>query len=243
MVLEVYKDEAELGRKEAEHIAELINSKEKPLLCLPAGQSFVSVYNALIEMYKKGDVSFEKVKIVGLDEWCDYGNYESSARWILDTSFFNYINLKKENMRMFNPHPEDTQKECHDIEQYIEDNGGIDYLGLGVGMNGHVGLNEPGADFTLGAHVNDLAQKTLEVSDKYFKDGIPPLKRGLTLGFKNFFAAREIVIAFCGAHKAPIVKKFMETPITSDFPVTNMKKSDKTRVIMDRAAASDIYVM
>lgn len=126
--------------------------------------------------------------------------------------------------------------------KYIDDNGKIDYMILGVGMNGHVALNEPGVDLTLGAHVATLANKTREVSSKYFENGTPvTLTRGLTLGYKNIFEAKDLVVILNGAHKAPIVKKFMETPISNEFPVTNIKRSPIARVVMDQAAASDIY--
>lgn len=145
-------------------------------------------------------------------------------------------------MRMFNSNPADPEKECREIEKYIDDNGKIDYMILGVGMNGHVALNEPGVDLTLGAHVATLANKTREVSSKYFENGTPvTLTRGLTLGYKNIFEAKDLVVILNGAHKAPIVKKFMETPISNEFPVTNIKRSPIARVVMDQAAASDIY--
>ena len=103
-------------------------------------------------------------------------------------------------------------------------------------------LNEPGVDLTLGAHVATLANKTREVSSKYFENGTPvTLTRGLTLGYKNIFEAKDLVVILNGAHKAPIVKKFMETPISNEFPVTNIKRSPIARVVMDQVAASDIY--
>lgn len=242
MFLEIYKDTKELGDAEARRIAALLRKKPDALLCLAAGQSAICVYERLIEMYRAGEVDFSKTRIVGLDEWCDYPAYEGSARWILDTTFFNGINLDRSRMRMFNSNPADPEKECREIEKYIDDNGEIDYMILGVGMNGHVALNEPGVDLTLGAHVATLADKTREVSSKYFENGTPvTLTRGLTLGYKNIFEAKDLVVILNGAHKAPIVKKFMETPISNEFPVTNIKRSPIARVVMDQAAASDIY--
>ena len=241
MLIEIYDTPEELGKAEAARIAGIIKEKKSPLLCLPAGQSGLWVFRELIEMNRRGEVDFSQAKFVGLDEWCDYPEYESSAGWILDTTLFDHINVDRKKMRMFHPNPEDPEQECREIEQYIEDNGGIDYIALGVGMNGHVALNEPGADFSLGAHVNILAEKTREVSDKYFKNGIPMITRGLTLGFKNIFEAREIAVLLNGAHKAPIVERFMNTPVTNEFPVTNMKTCGRTRMVMDQAAASMIY--
>ena len=63
---------------------------------------------------------------------------------MLDNALFKHIDVKEENMRFFNPNPEDREKECAEIEKFIKDNGGIDCLLLGVGINGQLALNEPG---------------------------------------------------------------------------------------------------
>jgi glucosamine-6-phosphate isomerase len=240
MIVEFYSTLNDLGLAEAKHIARIIKEKKSPLLCLAAGQSCICVFNHLVEMYKRKEVDFSGVKIAGLDEWNGFDSYESTAGWILDTTFFNHVNLDRKNMRMFDPNPADNEQECREAENFIKDNGGIDYLVLGVGMNGHVGFNEPGCDFGAGVHINAIADKTLEVSDKYFKNGIPDLRRGITLGFKNFFEAREIVVAINGEHKASIVKAFFESPVTNQLPVTGMKTCNRTRVILDYAAARNV---
>lgn len=242
MFIEIYKDTSALGRAEADRIAALLRKKPDALLCLAAGQSAICVFDRLIEMNKKGEVDFSQARIVGLDEWCDFPAYEGSAGWILDNSLFNHINIDRSHMRMFNPNPADPEAECAEIEKFIDDNGGIDYIILGVGMNGHVALNEPGVDLSMGAHVATLAEKTKEVSDKYFKEGMPKeITRGLTLGYKNIFAARDIVVILNGEHKAPIVKNLMEKPVTNEFPVTNIKTCDSARIVMDQSAAKDFY--
>lgn len=241
MRVDIYKSEEEQAKIEAMHLADLIHKKDDLLLCVPAGQSCVSLFKELIAMNKSKMIDFSKVKFVGLDEWCNYDNYEGSAGWILDTTFFNYINVNRNNMRLFNPNPKDPEQECDEVEQYISDNGGIDYIALGVGMNGHVALNEPGVDFNVGAHVNKIADKTKEVSAKYFKDGEPILKVGLTLGYKDILAAKEIVVFLNGTRKAPIFEKLMKTPITNDFPSTNIKASDKARISVDATAAQNIF--
>ena len=86
---------------------------------------------------------------------------------MLDNALFKHIDVKEENMRFFNPNPEDREKECAEKEKFIKDNGGIDCLLLGVGINGHLALNEPGYDIDIRAHSCSLAQvhKDLTVSD------------------------------------------------------------------------------
>ena len=71
-------------------------------------------------------------------------------------------------MTLFNTDADDLEAECRKIDQVIFDNGGIDFMLLGLGMNGHLGLNEPGADFHNYAHMMGLRDVTKSVSQKYF---------------------------------------------------------------------------
>ena len=86
---------------------------------------------------------------------------------MLDNALFKHIDVKEENMRFFNSNPEDREKECAEMEKFIKDNGGIDCLLLGMGMNGHLALNEPGCDIHIRAHSCSLAEvhKDSTVSD------------------------------------------------------------------------------
>ena len=77
---------------------------------------------------------------------------------MLDNALFKHIDVKEENMRFFNPNSEDREKECAEMEKFIKDNGGIDCLLLGVGINGHLALNEPGYDIHIRAHSCSLAR-------------------------------------------------------------------------------------
>lgn len=240
MKIEIYEDTQKLGEAEAKRIARLLKQKPDALLCVPAGASGVCVFEQLIKMNQAGEVDFSQAYIVGLDEWCDFPFYEGSARWILDTSFFNFINIDRKKMCMFQSAPANPEQECCRVEEFIRQRGGIDYIMLGVGMNGHVALNEPGVDLTEGAHVAQIASKTIEVSAKYFEHGMPVIRRGLTLGYRNIFEAKQVVMILNGQHKAPIVKKLLETPITSDFPATNIKTCGRARIVMDQAAAGAI---
>ena len=77
---------------------------------------------------------------------------------MLDNALFKHTDVKEENMRFFNHNPEDREKECAEMEKFIKDNGGIDCLLLGVGINGHLTLNEPGCDIHIRAHSCSLAE-------------------------------------------------------------------------------------
>ena len=156
-----------MGLKEAEYIVEIIKTKKNPLLCIPACSSADCVFSALVKLYEEGKVNFKNVKFAGVDEWCGCDRYEGTCRWMLDNALFKHIDVKEENMRFFNSNPEDREKECAEMEKFIKDNGGIDCLFLGVGINGNLALNEPGCDIHIRAHSCSLAEvhKDSTVSD------------------------------------------------------------------------------
>ena len=156
--IEIYRSMEVMGLKEAEYFVELIQTKKNPLLCIPAGSSAECVFSALVKLYEEEMVSFKDVKFVGLDEWYDYDRYEGACRWMFDNALFKHIDVKEENMRFSNSNPEDREKECAEMEKFIKDNGGIDCLLLGVGINGHQALNEPGCDIHIRAHSCILAR-------------------------------------------------------------------------------------
>ena len=119
------------------------------------------------------------------------------------------------------------------------DHGGIDVMLLGVGMNGHLGLNEPGGDFSEYAKVVELDPVTMRVGQKYFSSQTR-LTRGITLGVHHIFDAKRVILQVGGAHKAEIVERFVRTAPTEDFPATVLKLVEDGVLVVDRDAAAKV---
>ena len=110
---------------------------------------------------------------------------------------------------------------------------------LGVGMNGHLGLNEPGGDFGDYAKVVDLSPTTMEVGQKYFTGGMK-LTRGITLGVRHMFEAGMVILQVGGSHKAEIMEKVFRTPPTEEIPATVLKLVPNGVIVIDRDAAANV---
>ena len=108
---------------------------------------------------------------------------------------------------------------------------------VGIGMNGHIGFNEPGASFNNLSHVIDLDEITKSVGQKYFKEKME-LGKGITIGFKHLLDCRKVYLMANGTKKAEVIKKTVEGPVTEDFPASIMQKHDNGFVIVDDEAAS-----
>lgn len=228
-------DTAELAAGHAaDTVAALLAQKPDAVLCLAAGHTSLPVFEAFL---RRG-LDFSRARFVGLDEWVGVGpEVEGSSASFLERNFFSKANVRRENIRLFNALAQDLTAECAAVERQIADWGGIDYLLLGMGMNGHLALNEPGDSFEHTAHVAELSETTKTVAPKYFAADMPPLRQGITLGVADFLRARRVQLTVFGAAKAPMVARLLELGPTTDLPATALHLLPEAELLLDAAAA------
>jgi 6-phosphogluconolactonase/glucosamine-6-phosphate isomerase/deaminase len=221
----------------ADTLSSILKAKPEALLCLAAGHSSLPFFDAAIER----GLDFSKARFVELDEWLDIPpDTPGSCTSFMRDNFFSRANIREEQICLFDPLTENPLEECRRVEKQIALWGGIDYLLLGMGMNGHLALNEPGSAFTEGVRVVPLSQKTLEVAPKYFPAGMPPITRGITLGIANILAAAHIQLLVSGAHKNEIVRLLRAAQDPGpELPAAALLDSAQAELLLDRAAAGE----
>jgi glucosamine-6-phosphate isomerase len=233
----IYKDYNELSVKTAERIAAIITAKPDALLCFPAGETSVGTFKHLIELNKSGKISFKKCRIVGLDEWANIGKMKSENCFsFLKKHLFDHIDYTPANLCFFDGEASDLMKECFKTDEFLKKNGSIDMMLLGAGMNGHLGLNEPGTSFDLYSHVVYLDETTKIVGQKYFSDKVI-LTAGITLGIKYILEAKTVILQLNGARKAEVVKRLIDSEITPAFPASSLKSHQNSFLLLDKEAA------
>ncbi len=238
MKLITYSDYSELSAKTAELIAEIIVRKPDALLCFPAGDTSIGTFEMLIRMSRAGTVSFKNSFIVGLDEWVGLRDKQSENCYsFLKRHFFDHIDFPVRNLCFFNGESDDLEQECRKTDSFIEEHGPIDMMLLGAGMNGHLGLNEPGTSFDLYSHIADLDTTTKSVGQKYFSDSVS-LTRGITLGIKHILDAKTVILQLAGKHKAPVAKRLINEDISINFPASALKMHSGSYLLMDVEAAT-----
>ena len=100
-----------------------------------------------------------------------------------------------------------------------------------------IGLNEPGVDFNLGIHVNDLATSTITSAQKHFGRAVN-LIRGITLGIQDILKARKLLMIASGEKKAEIIRKALYNNINNQIPASIIQQHPDCEVILDKAAAA-----
>ncbi len=234
----IYKDYNELSLRTAEMIADIILKKPGSLLCFPAGETSIGTFEYLVEMNRDKKISFCEARIVGLDEWAGIGGMKSENCYsFLKKHLFDHIDYDPDKMCFFNGESSDLKAECYKTDRFINEYGPIDMMLLGMGMNGHLGLNEPGTSFDLYSHIVELDETTRVVGRKYFSADVE-LTRGISLGIKHIMDASVVILQLNGKRKAEGVKKLVETDVTESFPASAIKNHKNAFLLMDREAAS-----
>jgi glucosamine-6-phosphate deaminase len=226
-----------LSKKAAGMVVEQLKQKPASLLCFPSGESPTGMLKYLVSYAREGKADFSACSFIGLDEWAGMssGN-EGSCSHYLFAHFFTPMHIAPARITLFNGMAADAEVECERINSYLAAHGPIDMMIVGVGLNGHLGLNEPGADPQARAHVNDLDPLTVTVAQKYFS-GETHLTKGLTLGLKNLQEAKTAVLIASGSKKAAIIAKALKGEVTPGVPASIMQKIDAGYVLLDEDAA------
>lgn len=237
-VAENYQD---MSRKAANIISACVILKPDCVLGLATGSSPIGVYQQLIEWYKKGDLDFQQVKTVNLDEYAGLApEHPQSYRYFMETNLFQHINVQPENTHVPNGMADDLAEECQRYNRVIQTLGGIDLQLLGMGHNGHIGFNEPDHAFELETHVVDLTANTIDANSRFFatRDEVP--RQALTMGIKSIMQAHQILMVVSGADKADIVKQAFCGPVVPQVPASILQMHPNVILVGDRAALSKL---
>lgn len=239
-MLTIHKNHETLSQAVAERVAKVLQEKPHALICLPSGNTPLRLFDILVNQQEIGEIDFSRCTFALLDEWRGMdGQDEGSCRFWIDEKLLNPLGFKAEQIIAFDAKSDDLNGECERVNREIEELGGLDLVVLGVGMNGHLALNEPGTSFATYAHVSTLAPLTAEVGQKYFTKPTS-LSEGITLGLRHFLEAKELIVMASGAAKAPVVKRALEGEVTEDFPASVVQRDDKILVMLDEEAAATL---
>jgi galactosamine-6-phosphate isomerase len=220
----------------ADRVATLLEKKPNAVICLPSGSTPLGMFRALAAASQKGAVDFSKCTYIGLDEWIGLGaEDEGSCRDLLDRDFLNPIGFRENQIVFFDGKAIDPAAECARVNKIVESLGGLDLIVLGIGMNGHLALNEPGTPWDTYAHISELDPLTAEVGQKYFNKPTR-LTRGITVGIRHILESKTAILIASGASKAPVVSRALAFPVTSEFPATVLQNHLNAEFILDEEA-------
>lgn len=237
MEIKILNSYKELSLKVAGEVMNLVRNKPDSVLCFPAGHTPMGLYEILVEKSNKHEVDFSGCSFIGLDEWLGIDESDpGSCKHFMVEFLFGALGIKPGQIHFFNAMATDPDQECLRINAIVKHLGGIDLMILGIGMNGHLGLNEPGVDPALYAHITGLDPVTRRVGQKYFSKETS-LTKGITLGIRQIMESKQVILMANGVKKAEIVKQILAGEISSQIPASFVRKHANAVFYMDQEAA------
>ena len=228
----------EMSQKAASLTAGVISADRESLISFPAGDTPLGMIEEFTGMVNSGEADISRTRFISLDEWLSLGpDDEGSCAWFIQTRLLQKLKKPFLDTCIINGQAEDPAAECGRIDAFIEENGPLDLSVLGIGLNGHLGFNEEGVDFKLGAHVNPLSDTTKSVMHKYFPKK-HNLDYGITQGLSQIMAAKQVILIASGVHKADILRRALKGPVSPSVPASILQKHQNLIVVADKDAAS-----
>lgn len=220
-------------------MAAQVTLKPESVLGLATGSSPLGLYQQLIKRYEDGDLDFSKVTSVNLDEYKGLApDNDQSYRYFMHENFFRHINIDAANTFVPDGLAQDAQTECDRYERVITDCGGVDMQLLGLGLNGHIGFNEPDQEFAKQTHLVDLTESTIQANKRFFESEEQVPKQAYSMGIGSIMRARKILLIVSGAAKAEAVKQAIEGPITPMMPASVLQLHPDVTIVGDKEAMS-----
>ncbi|MFT4665104.1 MAG: glucosamine-6-phosphate deaminase [Gammaproteobacteria bacterium] len=243
----IWEDSNKASIHIARSIALAIRQKQQDgeniVLGLATGSSPIKIYNELVRMHKEEGLSFKNVITFNLDEYYTiHPDAQQSYVRFMDEYLFEHIDIQRKNIHI----PDGTlpmskvEQFCKNYEKLIDLNNGIDIQLLGIGRTGHIGFNEPGSwedSYTRLVRLDPVTRKDA-LGDFVIEEDVP--HRAITMGIGSIMKARTIYLMAWGQHKASVVQKAIEGPITPIIPATFLQKHPNVKVLVDTGAAEEL---
>ncbi len=231
----------------AQQIADLIKEKEaagkKTVIGLATGSSPKTLYAELVRMHKEEGLSFKNVITFNLDQYYPMDKDAlQSYHYFMRKNLFEQTDIDPNNYHLPDGMiPKDKVKEhCIQYEKQIEDAGGLDLQILGIGVNGHIGFNEPGSGIYTKTRLTTLDNSTRIANAYEFGNMSEVPRMAITMGISTILKSKKIILMAWGQTKAPVVKKAVEADDTEDIPASLLQNHDDCTFVIDEVCAAEL---
>ena len=232
MKVQIVENYKEMSRAAADMFAYVINKKSECVLGLATGDTPIGMYECLVEDHKAGKVDFAAVKSVNLDEYYPITpDNDQSYRYFMNYHLFDKVNINKADTYVPDGQATDADKSCEAYEKNIDALGGIDIQLLGIGLDGHIGFNEPDSRFVPETHLVDLHESTIEANSRFFASRKEVPTKAITMGMMSIMQAKRVLLIANGAKKKEIMEKAFFGPITPEVPASILQLHPDLTVI------------
>ncbi len=229
---------ATLGRR----VIDAVRSQPRLVLGLPTGRTPLALYDELIRITAAEQVDWSHATTFNLDEFVGLGEGDrGSYRTFMEERLFKHLNIPRENIEFLDGRTPDLEAECDRYERAVTAAGGIDLMILGIGVNGHIGFNEPAESLAARTHRVTLDEPTRAANALWFDGDLRRVPReALTMGMGTILQSRTIVLIATGEAKGEAVTALLRGGVTTRFPASFLQLHPQVQVMLDDLLADQL---
>lgn len=236
--IQVFPDYAAMSAAAADAVAARLRTEPETVFLLPTGVTPLGMYRRLVEMHSSEGLSFAGATFFNLDEYLGLpADHPASYHVYMRDNFYGLVDADPSRVHVPEGNAPDPVAECKRYEGMMAEAGGVDLCVLGIGRNGHIGFNEPGAPFDSRTRIVKLAETTRLVNAGDFEGAKAP-ERAITVGMRTIFESREILLLASGANKADAVAAAAGGEVSEAVPASMLQAHPRTTFVVDQEAAS-----
>jgi len=237
MDVRVFLTESEATAYAASIVETTVKLAASPVLGLATGSTTIPLYSLLASFHRRG-LSFSSVTTLNLDEYVGLPrNSPYSFQAFMTRELFHHVDIPENNRHIPRGNPLDLAGECLRYDRITRDNP-ADLQILGLGVNGHIGFNEPSSTFIYHTHVVALADETIQRNSAFFPCATPVPREAITMGIGPIMKAKRVVLLAFGCSKTEAVTQALNGDIRPEFPATVLQLHPNATFILDEYAAA-----
>jgi glucosamine-6-phosphate deaminase len=223
----------------ADLVTEAVNQRPSALIGVPTGNTPLPVYAELRRRAETGEWAPGSMRMVMLDEYLDPPSEGVSSWGWLRRELFVPLGIAPERVLRMPHQSRNIADACARFEDHLRDWGGCELQLLGLGGNGHIAFNEPGASPTSRTRVVDLTTGTAAANAAYWSGRFRPTQ-AVTMGIGTILEARNHCLLVRGAAKATALRAALQGPVIPRVPASFLQRAAHLQVIADEDAASGL---
>jgi glucosamine-6-phosphate deaminase len=236
----VFPDYEAISTAVAYVVAGKLEEEPSTVFMLPTGITPLGMYERLVEIHRSGGLTFANATFFNLDEYLGLApDHRASFHVYMKENFYDLIDADPARVFVPDGTAPDPEAECERYEAAIREAGGIDVCVLGIGRNGHIGFNEPGAPFDSRTRVVALSESTRKINASDFEADRAP-GRAITVGMATIFDSQSVLLLASGTNKAGAVAAAVEDEVSESMPASMLRNHPNAVLFLDEAAASDL---
>ncbi|WP_302372683.1 glucosamine-6-phosphate deaminase [Enterococcus asini] len=226
--------DAQAGGEKAFELIKAGMDKGIQTLGLATGSTPIPLYREMTS----SDLDFSNMTSINLDEYVGLGvEDEQSYRHFMNDNLFDQKPFKETFVP--NGKAESLEAECQRYDAIIDAHP-VDIQILGIGRNGHIGFNEPGADLNGTTAVVNLTESTIEANKRFFDKVEDVPTKAISMGIASIMKGKQIILMAFGEDKAEAIYGMVKGPVTNHVPASALQNHDDVIVIVDDAAAAKL---